>query len=84
MEGLSSGFSLVGIWMTWKIGDGKFVRVAKEPWAEDGSYYKLSEATISQLKKQTIEVLAYAQAQVPQEWGRRGWNTQQAQIEATT
>ena len=68
-------FPLIGNWTTWKIGNGKSVRIGEYPWAGAKENYKLPNSVIIKLREQRCSKLADVQSEHPYPLGRTNWKS---------
>ena len=70
-------FPVIGKWTTWKIRDGRKVRIGEDPLIGAGDDYRLTADIKEKLRLQQIIVLVDGQVQPVQSRGRNSWKSSQ-------
>ena len=50
-------FPIIGNWLTWKLGDGKNIKLELDPWVGGESLYSLSQGLRHSLNSQVFSTL---------------------------
>jgi hypothetical protein len=72
-KALVKAFPLVGLWTAWKVGNGRSIRIGKDPWLGVGDNFTLSPRLIQALAVHEIFFLKDTKTGFPQPRGHPGW-----------